>query len=92
MTENDSQTNFEVKELIHPISESLSEDKIRPTNRQQYNIPSNQNEAQNSSNFITLGKISDEEKIEIIKLGFQLQVEGKISLKKYYESVSEVEI
>ena len=38
------------------------------------------------SHFITLGKISDQEKIEIIKLGFQLQNEGKISLKKYYES------
>jgi len=33
-----------------------------------------------------LGKISEEEKIEIIKLVFQLQAEGKISLKKYYES------
>jgi hypothetical protein len=32
-----------------------------------------------------LGKISEEEKIEIIKLGFQLQAEGRISLKKYYE-------
>ena len=32
------------------------------------------------------GKISEEEKIEIIKLGFQLQAEGKISLKKYCES------
>ena len=38
------------------------------------------------SHFITLGKISDQEKIKIIKLGFQLQNEGKISLKKYYES------
>jgi len=33
-----------------------------------------------------LGKISEEEKIEIIKLGFQLQNEEKISLKKYSES------
>ncbi len=33
-----------------------------------------------------MGKISEEEKIEIIKLGFQLQAEGKISLKTYYES------
>jgi hypothetical protein len=41
---------------------------------------------QNQPNFITLGKISEEEKIEIIKLGFQLQAEGKISLKTYYES------
>jgi hypothetical protein len=33
-----------------------------------------------------LGKISEKEKIEIIKLGFQRQTEGKRSLKKYYES------
>jgi len=33
--------------------------------------------------FITLGKISEQEKIEIIQRGFQLQAEGKISLKKY---------
>ena len=36
--------------------------------------------------FITLGTISEQEKIEIIQRGFQLQAEGKISLKKYYES------
>jgi hypothetical protein len=36
--------------------------------------------------FITLGTISEQEKIEIIQTGFQLQAEGKISLKKYYES------
>jgi hypothetical protein len=39
------------------------------------------------SNFITLGKIPGQEKIEIIKLGFQRQAEGIISLKKYYESI-----
>ena len=44
------------------------------------------NTTQNRANFITLGKISEEEKIEILKTGFQLQVEGKISLKKYYET------
>jgi len=32
-----------------------------------------------------LGKIPEEEKIEIIQTGFQRQAEGKISLKKYYE-------
>ena len=53
---------------------------------QQYNISSNEEKGRNRQNFVTLGKISDEEKIEIIKLGFQLQNEGKISLKKYYES------
>jgi len=49
-------------------------------------IISNQEKAQNRLNFITLGTISEQEKIEIIQTGFQLQAEGKISLKKYYES------
>jgi len=45
-----------------------------------------QNKAENKSNFVTLSQISEEERVEIIKKGFQLQAEGKISLKKYYES------
>ena len=66
---------------------------------EQYNIPSNQKKGLtgNQSNFITSednfvddvwrspGKISEQEKIEIIQTGFQRQAEGKISLKKYYE-------
>jgi len=62
------------------------------SNTQQYNIHSNQKKGLteatqrgNQSNFITLGKISEQEKIEIIQTGFQRQAEGKISLKKYYE-------
>ena len=35
------------------------------------------------------GKISEQERIEIIQRGFQLQAEGKISLKKYYQSTEE---
>ena len=73
-----------------PISKSLSDDAkidFKPlSNTQHYNLSSDQSKAQNQPNFITLGKISDQEKIEIIKLGFQLQAEGKLSLKKYYES------
>ena len=49
-------------------------------------ISTNHEKGLNGSNFITLGNISEEEKIEIIQRGFQLQAEGKISLKKYYES------
>jgi hypothetical protein len=52
-------------------------------------LPSTQNKAPNGSNFITLGKISEEEKIAIIKTGFRLNQEGKISLKKYYEGTEE---
>lgn len=51
-----------------------------------HNLSSNPKKAQNEPNFITLGKIPEQEKIEIIKLGFQRQAEGIISLKKYYES------
>ena len=40
-------------------------------------------------NFITLSQISEQDQIEIIKTGFQLQAEGKISFKKYSEGVSE---
>jgi hypothetical protein len=50
------------------------------------NIHSNENKGLDKPNFITLGKISEQEKIEIIQIGFQRQAEGKISLKKYYES------
>ena len=50
---------------------------------EEYNIPSDQDKAQNRLNFITLGRISEQEKIEIIQRGFQLQAQGKISLKKY---------
>ena len=91
---NYSKVNLEVKEPRHPISESLSEDKIRPleplSDSQQYNPPpSNEDKGLNQPNFITLGKISEQEKIEIIQKGFQLQAEGKISLKKYYETTQE---
>jgi len=36
-----------------------------------------------------LGKISEQERVEIIQTGFRLNQEGKISLKKYYESTQE---
>jgi len=48
-------------------------------------ISANQEKGLNGSNFITLGRIPEQERIEIIQRGFQLQAEGKISLKKYYE-------
>jgi hypothetical protein len=72
---------LEIKKSLSELLKRSQTSKID----QQYNIPSNQEKGQNQPNFITLGKISEEDKIEIIKLGFQLQNEGKISLKKYYE-------
>ena len=53
------------------------------------NLSSTQDKDQNEPNFITLGKISEAEKIEIIKRGFQLQNQGKLSFKKYYEGTEE---
>jgi len=50
------------------------------------NVPSNIEKGFHGSNFTTLGKISEQERIEIIKTGFQRQAEGKISLKKYSET------
>jgi hypothetical protein len=50
---------------------------------------STQIKGQNDPNFVTLGKISEQEKIEIIKLGFQRNQEKKISLNKYYEGKGE---
>lgn len=65
------------------ISESLSEDSKLDfktlSHTQQYNV---QNEIKNISNFITLSKITEQEKTKIIQRGFQLNQEGKISLKK----------
>ena len=43
-------------------------------------------ERSEQSNFVTLSQISEKERVEIIQKGFQLQAEGKISLKKYYQS------
>ena len=77
--------------IIKQVEESRNETSKRPLKTakrsEEYNILSIDNKTQNGSNFITLGKILKEEKIEIIQTGFQLQAEGKISLKKYYESI-----
>ena len=101
---NDSKVNLEVKEPRHPISESLSEDKIRPveplSESHQDNPSSNEDKGLHQQNFITsednfVGDVwqspknfSEDEKIEIIQKGFQFNQERKISLKKYYESTN----
>jgi len=84
-TPNDSKVNSGMKneKTKHPISESLSEDSKFDFKTLSHNV---QNEVKNISNFITLSKITEQEKIKIIQRGFQLNQEGKISLKKYYES------
>ena len=87
--END--TNFH--QAQEASFKSLSEDsRIHFKNHQttqEYSIPSNQKKGLNEQNFITLSNLSEDQKIEIIKLGFQLNQQGKISLKKYYETTQE---
>jgi len=46
----------------------------------------NQEKGLSEANFRPLKKIPEEKLIEIIQTGFRLNQEGKISLKKYYES------
>jgi len=50
------------------------------------NLQLTQNKAPNGSNVITLRKTSEEEKMKIIKIGFDSTQERKISLKNYSES------
>ena len=83
----------QVEEFRNEISESVSEasktPKIASLNIEQGDSTLKhlkQNKAENESNFVTLSQISEEERVEIIKKGFQLQAEGKISLKKYSQS------
>jgi hypothetical protein len=49
--------------------------------------PSIQAKPQNQGNFTTLGKLSEEEQVEIIQLGFQRNQEEKLSLKEYFEGI-----
>lgn len=49
--------------------------------------PSIQKKYLNQSNFILLGKLSEEEQVEIIQGGFQRNQEEKLSLKEYFEGI-----
>jgi hypothetical protein len=89
---------MESKPLLASVSQASKSPLTPLSESQHYNIPSNEEKVLNRPNFVTSednkgvdvwqspGKIPEEEQIEIIKTGFQLQVEGKLSLKKYYES------
>ena len=92
--ENDTKFNQQAEEPRNEISKTVSEASKRPSDllskNQQYNIPatqrSNKEKGLRGSNFITLGKTPKEDRIEIIKTGFERQAEGIIYLKEYYES------
>jgi hypothetical protein len=99
LLENDTQINSQVQDPGNAISTSASEASRRSVMTsqpiKQYNVPFNQQKGLHGSNVTTSeatnsvwrspGKIPEQERIEIIQTGFQLQNEGKISLKRYYE-------
>ena len=64
--------NPEKRINLNMLSEaSLSTEKASSTS-QQYNLSSRQDKAQNGPNFITLGKIFEEEKRELIETGLKV--------------------
>jgi hypothetical protein len=71
------------------LSEALKRPFKTHSQNQKYNLSSNQKQVKNQDNFVTLGNLSEQEKIEIIQTGFQLQAKGKISLKNYSQSRKE---
>ena len=98
--ENDPKRSAVFSEIRNPTSQRkemeskslldlLKVDFTQLLNSQEHNLLLNQEKGLNGSNFRTLGEISEEEQIGIIKTGFQRQAEGIISLKNYYEGTGE---
>lgn len=83
----DLETKVKNQEYARTGQNKASED-IKSILQEDYTIAP-QTKAQNDHSFIPSGKISEQEKVEIIKLGFQRNQEKKISLKKYYEGKGE---
>ena len=79
----DLETKAENQKYVRRGQNKASED-IKGVQQEDY-IAATQTKGQNDHNFITLGKISEQEKVEIIKVGFQRNQDKKISLKKYYQ-------
>ena len=97
MAENDPKTSTVLRKVRNPTSQtrdieskSVSYapkiDSKASGITEQYNLPLDTEKGLNHHNFITLANLPQEENIEIIKTGFQLQAKRIISLKKYYES------
>ena len=91
--EDATNINSNLQQIKSEIVETDVETKIQPlktlSRGQQYDNSDNPEKGLYRQNFITLGKILKKDLIEIIKIGFQQQSNGKISLKKYYESTDQ---
>lgn len=83
----DLETKIDNQEYIRRGQNKASED-IKNIPQDDY-ITATQTRGQNDPNFVTLGKISEQEKVDIIRLGFQRNQEKKTSLKNYYQGKGE---
>jgi len=81
--------NLVMEGKLNMLSAASRTSKFATSRRKEYHATFNQNQVQNQQNFLLLNQIPEEEKIEILQMGFRLNQEGKISLKKYYESTEE---
>lgn len=92
LIENQSQIRNPTYQLKDIESKNLSEtskiDFKTSSTSEHYNSHSllNQENTSQRQIFITLSKITQQERIQIIQRGFRFQAQGAISLKKYYES------
>ena len=85
LIENENKTEDLQQPVYQNPLEVARRTKNDTLNSEQSNLPSQKQNAPQRPHFIKLSNLNQQEKIEIIKLGFQLQAEGKISLKNYYE-------
>jgi hypothetical protein len=83
----DLETKIDNQKYVRRGQNKASEN-IKSIPQEDYTTAS-QTKGQNEHHFITLGKISEQEKVEIIKLGFQRNQKKKISLKNYYQGKGE---
>jgi TolA-binding protein len=91
--------NLVMEGKLNMLSADDRRSKSHTLKREQSDSTLKQNKAENESNFVPipsgndawlrLSQIAEQEKIEIIQRGFQLQAQGKISLKNYYETTAE---
>ena len=89
LIENENKTEDLQQPVYQNPSEMARRTKNNTLNSEQGNLPSNLQNAPQRPHFIKLSNLTQQERIEIIQKGFQLNQEDKISLKKYYETTQE---
>lgn len=80
----------DIQEMINSLQKKVIELETQDlSSKKQLRIPPESpinRRDEDEDDYMTLSQLSEDEKIEIIKLSLQLQAEKKISLKKYFQS------